>query len=210
MTAGDGKTRGKALVVPFPLRPWKGRGEAGAEGVGRFGIIVLLVSLFMLFGALFIAVVSVRLRAGEWPPPGLPELPAVLWFSTALLIGVSVFLHRAWRHVRRNEQRRFRRKLTLAATLATGFLIAQAAAWFEMARAGVSLGSELYGFVFYTMTGLHAAHVFGGLIPLLFVTRWAQQGRYDAARHAGVEYIAYYWHFLDAVWLVVFGTLAIG
>jgi len=57
------------------------------------------------------------------------------------------------------------------------------------------------------LTGLHAAHVVGGLIPLAVVTVRAFRDRYSPAAFAGVAYTAVYWHFLTAVWLVLFTIL---
>ena len=61
---------------------------------------------------------------------------------------------------------------------------------------------------FYVLTGMHAVHVIGGLVPLVVITRRAFAGR-DDPQHAGVIYTAMYWHFLDAVWLVLFVTMLI-
>ena len=58
--------------------------------------------------------------------------------------------------------------------------------------------------MFYAMTGLHAVHVLGGLVPLVMVTVAAFQGMYGRKRHAAVRYTAIYWHFLAAVWCAVF------
>ncbi len=64
----------------------------------------------------------------------------------------------------------------------------------------------LYGLMLM-LIALHAAHVIGGLIPLGVVTGRSLRGAYHAGRHAGVRYVATYWHFLDAVWLIMFGLL---
>ncbi|MFH1681903.1 MAG: cytochrome c oxidase subunit 3 [Candidatus Eisenbacteria bacterium] len=68
----------------------------------------------------------------------------------------------------------------------------------------------LFGFTFYMLTGLHAAHVLGGLIALAVVTARAHRGAYSAADHAGIELCARYWHFLDIVWIVLFAVLLVG
>ena len=69
--------------------------------------------------------------------------------------------------------------------------------------------TNLYGFLFYLLTGLHALHVVGGLVPLAVTTARAWQGKYTAVAHAGVEHVALYWHFLDVIWLVLFGVLVL-
>ena len=58
--------------------------------------------------------------------------------------------------------------------------------------------------MFYALTGLHAVHVLGGLVPLMIVTVAAYQGMYGRRKNAAVRYTAIYWHFLTAVWCAVF------
>jgi cytochrome c oxidase subunit 3 len=74
----------------------------------------------------------------------------------------------------------------------------------------VTPSANLYGFTFYMLTGLHAAHVIGGLALLAIVTVRAFCGRYSANAHAGVLYSTMYWHFLDGVWLVMFAVMLLG
>jgi heme/copper-type cytochrome/quinol oxidase subunit 3 len=64
--------------------------------------------------------------------------------------------------------------------------------------------------VYFTLTGLHALHVIGGLVSLIIINKRAAAGRYSIERHAGIVYTAMYWHFLDGMWLVIFVTLLIG
>ena len=71
----------------------------------------------------------------------------------------------------------------------------------------MTANSSLYGFTFYMLTGLHGVQVIGGLIPLAVVTFQAFRGRYTATDHRGVTYGAMYWHFLDGMWLVMFGAV---
>ncbi|MCZ6542722.1 MAG: cytochrome c oxidase subunit 3, partial [Planctomycetota bacterium] len=63
---------------------------------------------------------------------------------------------------------------------------------------------------FYVLTGVHALHVIGGLIPLAAVTIRSFRNRYSSTDHAAVRYCAMYWHFLDGVWIVLFATLMLG
>jgi heme/copper-type cytochrome/quinol oxidase subunit 3 len=79
--------------------------------------------------------------------------------------------------------------------------------WFAYVVRSVSSAASLYAFGFYVLTGLHALHVIGGLVPLGITTAHARRGAYTASSHAGVDFIAMYWHFLGAVWLVLFVVL---
>ncbi len=67
--------------------------------------------------------------------------------------------------------------------------------------------TDAYGSFFYLITGLHGAHVAGGLLMLLYVLVRAFAGHFDAVRHSAVSNAILYWHFVDVVWLFVFTTL---
>ena len=90
------------------------------------------------------------------------------------------------------------------------FLLVQTWNWWGLIAAKMTATSKnLYAFTFFMLTGLHAAHVIGGVILLGVVTARAAQGRYGSGRHNGVTYAAMYWHFLDAVWIVLFAVLVL-
>jgi cytochrome c oxidase subunit 3 len=70
-----------------------------------------------------------------------------------------------------------------------------------------TIATNSYGSMFYALTGFHGLHVFAGLMIMLVVLGRAATGAYDAERHAGVEALTYYWHFVDVVWVGVFLTI---
>ena len=88
--------------------------------------------------------------------------------------------------------------------LGLSFLVMQVHNWSTLITSGVTPKNGLYGFTFFFLTALHAVHVIGGLIPLGLVTKRAWASVYSSSRHAGVTYCAFYWHFLDAVWVIMF------
>jgi cytochrome c oxidase subunit III len=69
---------------------------------------------------------------------------------------------------------------------------------------------HLYAWTFYFLTGLHAVHVLGGLIPMFFVTVRAARLGYTRENHRSVAYLAMYWHFLDVAWITLYLTLLWG
>jgi cytochrome c oxidase subunit 3 len=190
--------------------PSKERGKENPPGTGLLGLWILLLSLSVLFAASVVGYLAVRLRAPVWPPPGMPGLPPGLWASTAVLVACSVFLHRAVRSARTDRQDALRRSLAIAFALGILFLLLQAANWMQLIAREMTPRSGLYGFTFFVLTGLHAAHVIGGLISLAIVARRAFRGRYSSFFHSGVGYCALYWHFLDGVWIVLFVVLLLG
>ena len=185
------------------------RRQPAVPGAAKLGIKLLVASLSMLFVASMFGYAMIRMRAPAWPPPGMPRLPRGLWISTVILVAGSVAIESALRAARRNRQPALRMTLAATSTLGLAFLVSQGLNWFSLVAARLTVRTNLYGFTFYTLTGLHAVHVIGGLIPLGVVTARAFAGRYDASRHAGIEYTAIYWHFLDVVWLVMFAVLVV-
>lgn len=175
--------------------------------IGKLGMGILILSLSILFAASMVAYLVVRTRAGDsWRPVGMPHLPAGLWISTGLILLLSIAIETGLRDIRRGERPRLARAIGIAFLLGVAFLFNQVLNWRSLL---VAKGS-LYGFTFYMLTGLHAAHVIGGLIPLGIVTRRAWEGRYTRDFHPGVAYCTMYWHFLAIVWIVMFIVLSVG
>ena len=177
---------------------------------GTLGVLLFLAALTVLFGATIAGYLFVRSQAPTWPPPGSPAVPmASLWLSTLLILLISGTSHWALRSIRWGRDRRLRLALVLTIVLAVLFLANQARNWQNVRATIVPVGShaQTYAAVFYLLTGTHALHVVGGLVLLAIVTRKAFRGDYTSAYHAGVRYNAMYWHFLDGVWLMMFGTM---
>jgi cytochrome c oxidase subunit III len=175
---------------------------AGSRDPGKLGMILLLTSLSMLFGATITAYLVVRSRAtGGWPPAGSPGFPPGLWLSTLLILALSFAIESGLRGIRAGNERRLAAASSIALVLAVAFLMSQALAW----RVILEARANLYGFTFFMLIGLHAAHVIGGLVPLGIVAARARRGgRYRRESHAGVLYTTMYWHFLAVVWIVMF------
>jgi cytochrome c oxidase subunit 3 len=182
-------------AVPAPL------------AMGRLGMKILVLALSMLFAASILGYLVIRFRAPAWPPPGVPRLPGTLWISTLIIALSSFTMQAAVRAVRADRQRALRVGMLLTTLLALAFLVSQTLNWFALVAANLTARTNLYGFTFFMLTGLHAAHVIGGLIPLAIVTARAFRGRYSSAFRPGVEYCAIYWHFLAVVWVVLFALL---
>lgn len=179
-------------------------------GAGKLGMRLLVLSLTILFLATMTGYLFVRSRQEVWPPPGTPGMPAGFWLSTLLILAGSAAVEAALRAARAGRQPALKRGLAIALALGVAFLVNQTINWGGLIAAHFTAKVNLYGFLFFFLTGLHAAHVLGGLIPLAIVTRRAFDGRYNASAHAGVEYSRMYWHFLGIIWIVMFAMLLIG
>ena len=121
---------------------------------------------------------------------------SVLLFASSGTVGLAV-------------ARRSRRWLGLTALLGAGFLAGQGLEYARLLGGGLRPGSELFGTTFFTLTGLHAVHVLVGLV-LLATLLAASAARPRQVGQTAWEGIAMYWHFVDAVWVVVFSVVYVG
>lgn len=186
------------------------RTDALPSGTSRFGMVIFLASLSVLFTASIAAYLVIRLRAPVWPPEGTPPLPIGLVWSTAVLLGSSFTMHRAVKGAREGIARCLKGGLTATLVLGLLFLILQLLNWQSLRANSVTAQRDLYGFTFFLLTVLHAVHVVGGVAGLLRTTIKAYAGAYTPERHDGVVLMSMYWHFLDIVWIVLFAVLYVG
>ena len=171
-------------------------------------MVVLFGTLSMLFGASIVGYLITRAQNEVWKTAGMPELPLGLVASTLLLASLSIAMHRALRAVRQNHFETLQRSLTVALLLGIAFVIGQAQNWRSMyAATTVSETRTLYGFTFYMLTGLHAAHVIGGFVPLGVVLGKAKRREYSSSHHEGVKLCCQYWDYLGIVWLILLSVL---
>ena len=176
--------------------------------IGKTGMWLLLAALGMLFLSSLTGFFFVRGTSEIWPPEGTPHLPAGLWVSTFVILISSVTMQFAVAGVRQGRLQHL--KNGLAATFALGliFLIAQIMNWTSLVGQGLAPQTQnIFGFLFYLLTALHALHVIGGLIPLAITFSKALKAEYSAAYNHPVEFMAMYWHFLGVVWYVMFAVI---
>jgi cytochrome c oxidase subunit 3 len=168
------------------------------------GVIVWLSSELMFFSGLFAAYFALRAQTDPWPPVGVELSTARATAATAVLVSSSFTMHRAVGASRRNDRSTSARWLALTLAMGVVFIANQA---LEYAQSSFSISSHAYGSMFFLMTGFHGMHVIGGLIFMASVI-WVIGGRTSRAPSGQtVEMCAYYWHFVDAVWVVMFATL---
>jgi cytochrome c oxidase subunit 3 len=174
----------------------------------RLGLYVFFASLTMLFGAAIVAFLITRAQSPVWRTPEMPRLPHGLWLSTALVIVISATFQSAVFAVRKNKLAALVTRVRLGAGFAALFLFAQLQNWRYMEHALSQVAVRtLYPYTFYVLTGLHAAHVVGGFVPVAIVLHRARKREYSSSRHEGVSLCTEYWHYLGLVWLVLFTVL---
>ena len=167
-----------------------------AVGIGLWVFIAVASALF----ALFLLAYVMRLSGSDGSAIALPWQ---LWLSTALLAVGSVLLHRA-----QATARAATRPLLLAGgACAIAFLASQGWSWQSLQAANVVLAGNPAASFFYVLTALHGAHVAGGLAAWVVTLRATPPGCTGAEPAAWrVALCARYWHFLLAVWLVLFAA----
>jgi len=172
------------------------------------GILLFIVSEVMLFGAFFASYFFLRVVAntGPWPPDGFEIPKAIAGVNTAILVTSSFTMHWALQSIRRNNRAGLQAGLVLTFLMGLTFLLTQ---FVEYARVGFAPHDNAFTTVFFTLTGLHGAHVFVGLTLLMFATIRSFRGHFDAEHFHGVELPGIYWHFVDVMWIVVYVTVYI-
>ena len=171
---------------------------------------LFLVALTMLFGASLIGFVVIRIKNSDVMPMGQIGVPGGLWISTGLILVASFTIHRALHSVLNKCQARFRNGLAITVLLAVGFLLVQTPSLMKYLAEHYGTEGDVYlhGLIFFLIL-VHALHVIGGVLPLVYIMVKAHQGAYDHEHYGPVKYISMYWHFLDGVWLVMFTVLLI-
>ena len=167
------------------------------------GVIVWLASELMFFAGLFAAWFTLRATNDPWPPPEV-ELETVLTvLASVVLVSSSATMHLAVQSAKRADRRGTVRWLLVTMAMAAVFL---ANLGHEYLTLDFSISTDAYGSIFYLMTGFHGLHVVGGVAFMVAIAGViAGRSRVPVART--VEVCAYYWHFVDVVWVVMFTTI---
>jgi cytochrome c oxidase subunit 3 len=171
------------------------------------GMLLFIISEVMVFGAFFTAYFFIRAVNGDpWPAPGthLPVIPTL--FNTLILVSSSFTMHWAQTGIKNNN--RFALKAGMLTTFLLGctFLFLQIN---EYANIGFAPQDHAQQTIFYSLTGLHGAHVFIGLTLLLSATIRSFRGHFSPEKHHGIEIPGIYWHFVDIMWIIVSVTVYI-
>jgi heme/copper-type cytochrome/quinol oxidase subunit 3 len=164
----------------------------------------LVAAEVMFFAGLVSAFLVLRLGAPVWPPPLQPRLPVGLTgANTVVLLFSSAAVVAALGAHRRGDRARALARLGLAAGLGVLFLAVQGYEWIRLVHFGLTVTSGAYGGTFYSLIGAHALHVVGALVWLLITRRLLARGRFQAGT-GGLRACALYWHFVVALWPVLY------
>lgn len=173
----------------------------------RLGMVLFIASEVMFFVAFFWAffhgALGINPSVSQWPPAGIEPLHtwSLPFVNTLILLSSGATVNWAHHGVRQGDTRKV--VLGLAASVALGavFLALQ---MIEYGEAAFKFSEGVYPSVFYMATGFHGFHVFVGVCFLLVCAIRAARGHFVPDQHVGFEAAAWYWHFVDVVWLFLF------
>lgn len=186
------------LDKPLPV------GSDGIRSGGWWGVMALIVTEGSLFGYLLFTYFYLASQTEQhWPPEGLPDL-VIPGLNTLILLASSVFVRASEFYTQRRQLSWSLASMALGLSLGVCFVVIQLNEW---SKKTYDMTSNLYGSLYFTITGFHMLHVIVGLIILLMLLIWMALGYFDHRRYAAVTIGGLYWHFVDVVWLFVFTTL---
>jgi cytochrome c oxidase subunit 3 len=190
-----------------PAAPAPVHHENAGMPTALVGMLLFIASEVMFFGGLFATYFNARATtAGAWgPPEGAHELDLPLAaVLTAILVASSFTMQFGVWAIRRGDTGKL--KLWTGITLVLGLLFL-GGQLYDYTVLGFGIGDGVFATVFYTLTGFHGAHVFGGAVGLTIVLARAMRGQFSARNHVAVEAVSMYWHFVDVVWIGVFSVI---
>ncbi|MCC5977150.1 MAG: cytochrome c oxidase subunit 3 [Salinarimonas sp.] len=185
----------------------------------RYGMIMFIASEVMFFVAWFWAYFDVALFPGEaiqfqraeltggvWPPEGIQtfnpwHLPL---FGTLILLTSGTTVTWAHHAMLENDRQSVKWGLWLTVLLGIAFTCVQA---YEYITAYFNFSGHIYGATFFMATGFHGAHVIIGTIFLAVCLWRVYLGHFTPKQHLGFEFAAWYWHFVDVVWIFLFASI---
>jgi cytochrome c oxidase subunit 3/cytochrome o ubiquinol oxidase subunit 3 len=193
-----------ALTIPLAEtpRPWvlPDRGK-----VAMAGLIIAESAIFTIFVVAYLFYVGKSLTGPT--PSQVLETPV---FYTICLLSSSLTVHFAAKLLERGKRRAFLGLWSLTIVLGGLFLFGTGQEWRRLIyEKGLTISTNLFGTTYYSLVGLHASHVTAGLVMLLIVLIFGLAGRVGQDHSGRVEVLAMYWHFVDAVWVVVFTVVYI-
>lgn len=185
--------------------------EVAGEGrsMGWWAMVFLIASEILFFANMIVAYLYLRVRAGEWPPPNTPELELLFpTVNTVILLCSALPMHGAHLAIRRGDRRGMIIGLGIATLLGTIFMLGQAYEYNNLiAHENFTPATGTIGSTFFALTGFHGAHVAVGVILMGVCFFRALGGAFNKEHHFFVESAAMYWHFVDAVWIIVFAVV---
>ena len=172
----------------------------------RVGMWFLLLVVLMTFGGLIGAYIVISTNGvAEWKPF---DLPIQVWISTNLILASSITYTISQKALNLNNQQKAKNWLLATTVFGGMFIASQLLSWLELVREGVYLQSNPYAGFFYILTGVHALHVIAGITALgyILLRTWQKTSIEEelTKRKQLSNTVGWFWHFMDALWIVLF------
>lgn len=175
----------------------------------KLGIWCFIASEIMLFGALFSSYIVLRINAPDWPHGSQMLNVPLATFNTLVLITSSVTMVMAWASLALNQFSKFQKYLGATILLALIFLFVKYVEYQAKFEHHHFPSSNNFYAIYFTLTGLHALHILGGVAVNLYLLfpgspMWKKTPQQFMGR---IEAAGLYWHFVDLVWIFLFPVL---
>jgi len=170
---------------------------------GKIGMACLIIAESAIFTIFVVAYLFYLGKSVSGPTPR--EVLETPIFYTICLLSSSLTIHLARKLLERRRRTGFLALWLVTVVLGALFLYGTAQEWHRLIyEHGLTISTNLFGTTYYSLVGLHAFHVTAGLILLTIVLLFGLAGRVGSEHSARVDVLSLYWHFVDAVWIVVF------
>jgi cytochrome c oxidase subunit 3 len=166
----------------------------------KFGLWLGIASIIMLFAALTSAYI-VRKSQGNWVEF---RLPGIFLINTIVIIASSITMQWAVNSFRNFKENSYRIALTITFLLGIGFLFGQYMGWLALEERGIYVNGNPSGSFVYAISGVHGAHIIGGLIIMLITLIKSFVKPFNPNKLVNVQMMSTYWHFVDALWIYLF------
>ncbi|MDX1941352.1 MAG: cytochrome c oxidase subunit 3 [Saprospiraceae bacterium] len=168
----------------------------------KFGLWIACASITMMFTA-FSSAYMVRQAQGNWLEFNLPN---IFFVSTLVIVLSSVTLQGAYLAFKRENEALYKGLLLATFILGVAFLILQYEGWLAMRDIGIELTTNPSGSFIYVISGVHAAHILGGVaaLAIALIHAFVLKYRVTSARKLRFELTLTYWHFVDFLWIYLF------
>ena len=203
----------KSIFQLLTEKPWekdqieadnKHKGQTLSLSKQKVGLRTLMIVSTVLF-SLFIVAYSDRMLVHDWR--NMPE-PLLLWLNTGTLVLSSIVFHFVSNYSKQDLYEQTKNGLYFVGFLAYAFLIGQLIVWYQLMSSGYYATTNVANAFFYLFTTLHGLHLIGGIYFWGKTTSKFLKKNNDRkdVNHL-IEICAIYWHFLLAVWIVLFGLM---
>ena len=169
----------------------------------KFIIWLFIITIIMLFASQTSAYI-VRRAEGNWTEF---EIPLIFWYSSLVLIVSSIFMQLSLMAAKKDEFGKLKAFISISFVLGIIFLFMQYMGWQNLQTQGIYLKGNPSGSFYYIITGLHGFHLITGLIVMLFSFYSSFKMDIHSKNLIRLEVCTIYWHFLDLLWIYLFGFL---